>query len=199
MNIWIYCYSAGIITSCTDSPKPTATVAPEQLGWRTMNRPQNLFVTLLAMISRDTNYEQYTMAMVKWNSSDLLTSYWQSGVWALENHLLQSQTDPKNIQTPHTSFCGFRGAETFTTCWTGSRVQVWVPAGYWPFLPKAGSESNGRFWLQINGQLGTVHRHSFGSVPAQTHCISKLAAVAAGSILLALGRSAAIPSLLTLF
>ena len=45
---------------------------------------------------------------------------------------LASVTDLKRIQTPHSLCCDFRGDKTFTTYWSGCRVQVsvqvWAPA-----------------------------------------------------------------------
>ena len=37
---------------------------------------------------------------------------------------LASVTDLKRIQTPHSLCCDFRGDKTFTTSWSGGRVQV---------------------------------------------------------------------------
>ena len=60
---------------------------------------------------------------------------------------LVSVTDFKRIQLPHSLCCGFGGDKSFTTRWSGGRVQfwvqVWAPAGH-P-SPKTVSEGNRRF------------------------------------------------------
>ena len=37
---------------------------------------------------------------------------------------LASVTDLKRFETPHSLCCDFGGYKTFTTCWSGGRVQV---------------------------------------------------------------------------
>ena len=60
-----------------------------------------------------------------------------------------SVTDFKRIETPHNLCCDFGGYKTFTTCWSGCRVQVsaqvWAPAGHLAISPKAVPEGNRRF------------------------------------------------------
>ena len=62
---------------------------------------------------------------------------------------LASVTDLKRIQTPHSLCCDFGGDKTFTTRWSGCRVQVWVqvwaPAAQLAISPKAVPEGNRRF------------------------------------------------------
>ena len=68
---------------------------------------------------------------------------------ALLGSNLASVWDLKRIQTPHSLCCDFRGYKTFTTRWSGGRVQVWVqvwaPAGHLAISPKAFPEGNWRF------------------------------------------------------
>ena len=75
-----------------------------------------------------------------------------------------SVTDLKRIETLHSLCCDFEGYKTFTTCWSGSRVQVWVqvwaPAGHLAISLKAVPEGNWRFRGQ-NQQAS-----SWGSSPA---------------------------------
>ena len=53
---------------------------------------------------------------------------------------LASVTDLKRIETPHSLCCDFGGYKTFTTRWSGGRVQVWVqvraPAGHLAITPE---------------------------------------------------------------
>ena len=62
---------------------------------------------------------------------------------------LASVTDLKRIETPHSLCCDFGGYKTFTTRWSGGRVQVWVqvwaPACHLAISPKAVPEGNQRF------------------------------------------------------
>ena len=62
---------------------------------------------------------------------------------------LVSVTDLKRIETPHSLCCDFGGYKTFTTRWSGGRVQVWVqvwaPACHLAISPKAVPEGNRRF------------------------------------------------------
>ena len=57
---------------------------------------------------------------------------------------LASVTDLKRIETPHSLCCDFRGYKTFTTCWSGYQVQVWVqvwaPAGHLAISQKIASQ-----------------------------------------------------------
>ena len=75
-----------------------------------------------------------------------------------------SATDLKRIETPHSLCYDFGGYKTFTTCWSGCRVQVWVqvwaPAGHLAISPKAVPEGNRRF----RGQ--NQQPSSWGSSPA---------------------------------
>ena len=66
---------------------------------------------------------------------------------------LVSVTYLKRIQTPHSLLCcDFGGFNTFTTRWSGGRVQVWVqvwaPACHLAISPKAIPEGNRRFRRQ---------------------------------------------------
>ena len=88
---------------------------------------------------------------------------------------LASVTDFKRIETPHSLCCDFGGYKTFTTRWSGGRVQVWVqvraPAGH--------------LAISFNGQaLGAAHRLCLRGSDgrAQTQGVSESAAVAAGSL-----------------
>ena len=62
---------------------------------------------------------------------------------------LASVTNLKRIQTPHSLCCDFGGYKTFTTRWSGGRVQVWVqvwaPASHLAISLKAVPEGNQRF------------------------------------------------------
>ena len=62
---------------------------------------------------------------------------------------LASVTDFKRIETPHSLCCDFWGDKTFTTRWSGGRVQVWVqvwaPASHLAISLKAVPEGNWRF------------------------------------------------------
>ena len=77
---------------------------------------------------------------------------------------LASVTDLKRIETPHSLCCDFGGYKTFTTRWSGGRVQVWVqvwaPACHLAISPKAVPEGNRRF----KGQ--NQRPSSWGSSPA---------------------------------
>ena len=71
---------------------------------------------------------------------------------------LSSITDLKRIQTPHSLFWDFGAYKTFTTRWSGGRVQVWVQVQSLPVIwqslqiqirvSKAFPEDNRRFWQQ---------------------------------------------------
>ena len=67
-------------------------------------------------------------------------------------------TDLKRIQTPHTLFWDFGADKTFTTSWSGCRVQVWVHCQVWA-LKSSGKHSRRLFQktiesfdCKINGQ-----------------------------------------------
>ena len=76
----------------------------------------------------------------------------------------------KRNQTPHSLCFDFGGDKTFTTRWSGCRVQVWVqvwaPAGRLAIsqiLSDGCSRGNRRFRGKINGQaLGAALQHSLG-------------------------------------
>ena len=117
-----------------------------------------------------------------------------------------SVTDLKRIETPHSLYCDFRGYKTFTTRWSGCRVQVWVPvwapAGHLAISPKAVLEGNQRFrwqnqrpsyWGRSPALFGLSDRQ------AQTQGISKSAAVAALSNLLTWAKHATTLAILTQF
>ena len=77
---------------------------------------------------------------------------------------LASVTDLKRTETPHSLCCDFGGYKTFTTRWSGGRVQVWVqvwaPACHLAISPKAVPEGNWKF-------RGLNHRpSSWGRFPA---------------------------------
>ena len=110
---------------------------------------------------------------------------------------LESATDLKRTETPHSLCCDFGGYKSFTTRWLGCRVQVWVqvwaPAGILAISPKAVPEGNRRF----RGQ--NQRPSSWGSSPAllarvgrasTTQGVSESAAVAVGSDRLAWGKLA---------
>ena len=70
----------------------------------------------------------------------------QSGGWGL----ISTNSCPlKGIQTPHSLFWDFRADKTFTTRWSGGRVQVWVqvwaPGCLLAISPKAVPEGDRRF------------------------------------------------------
>ena len=77
---------------------------------------------------------------------------------------LVSVTDLKRIETPHSLCCDFGGYKTFTTRWSGGRVQVWVqvwaPACHLAISPKAVPEGNQRFrgqtWKSTAKHLGQL-------------------------------------------
>ena len=79
---------------------------------------------------------------------------------------LASVTDLQRIQTSHSLCCDFMGSNTFTTSWSGNRVQVWVlvwaPASHLAISLKAVLEGNQRFRGQNHWQLSS----SWGSSPA---------------------------------
>ena len=81
---------------------------------------------------------------------------------------LASVTDLKRIQTPHSLCCDFGGYKTFTTRWSGGRVQVWVqvwaPACHLAISPKAVPEGNQRFSWQ--NQQPSSWPESWGSSSA---------------------------------
>ena len=119
---------------------------------------------------------------------------------------LASVTGLTRIQTPHSLCCDFGGYKTFTTRWSGGRVQVWVqvwaPACHLAISPKAVPEGNRRFrgqnqrpssWGRAPAQLGRLDGR------AQTQGVSELEAVAAGSNLLAWGKRATTLAILTQF
>ena len=62
---------------------------------------------------------------------------------------LASVMDLTRIETPHSLCCDFGGYKTFTTRWSGGRVQVWVQvwalACHLAISPKAVPEGNLRF------------------------------------------------------
>ena len=66
--------------------------------------------------------------------------------WRAQTQGIASATDLKRIETPHSLCCDFGGFETFTTRWSGGRVQVWVqvwaPASHLAISPKAVPEGN---------------------------------------------------------
>ena len=68
----------------------------------------------------------------------------------------------------HTDYCGVSGADkTFTTRWSGSRVQVWVqvraPACHLAITPESYSSRQSKVLLQIKGRaLGAALLHSLG-------------------------------------
>ena len=105
---------------------------------------------------------------------------------------LASVTDLKRIEIPHSLCCDFGGYKTFTTRWSGGRVQVWVqvwaPACHLAISPKAVPEDwEGKIYGQALGAaLRLCLRGSDGQ--AQTQCVTKLAAVAAGRDRLAWGN-----------
>ena len=69
--------------------------------------------------------------------------------WRAQTQGIASATDLKRIETPHSLCCDFGGFETFTTRWSGGRVQVWVQvwaaASHLQISPKAVPEGNRRF------------------------------------------------------
>ena len=94
---------------------------------------------------------------------------------------LESVTDLKRIQTPHSLCCDFRGDKTFTTRWSGDRVQVWIqvwapwPACHLAISPKAVPEGNWRF----GGQ--NQRPSSWGSSYAQLALPSRLQSLLAAT------------------
>ena len=75
---------------------------------------------------------------------------------------LASITDLKRIETAHSLCCDFGGYKSFTTRWSGSRVQVWAPAGHLAISPKAVREDN--LNRRFRGQ--NQRPSSWGSPPA---------------------------------
>ena len=79
----------------------------------------------------------------------------QSRAWASETLLRLAQIGISLC-------CGFRGDKTFTTRWSGGRVQVWVqiwaPVGHLAISPNAVPEGNRRFRGQ--NQLSSSWGHS---------------------------------------
>ena len=94
---------------------------------------------------------------------------------------LASVTDLKRIETPRSLCCDFGGYKTFTTCWSGGTVQVWVqvraPAGHLAIFPKAVPEGNRRFREQSTAKLfgplsgsacaGRTGEHKHRAFPSQ--------------------------------
>ena len=91
---------------------------------------------------------------------------------------LASVTNLKEIQTPHRLWCDFG---TFTTRWSGGRVQAWVqvwaPAGHLTISPKAVPEGNRRFrgqnqrpssWGRSSALL--AHNAQVGRASTNTGC-----------------------------
>ena len=87
---------------------------------------------------------------------------------------------PKRIQTPHSLFRDFGAFKTFTTRWSGGRVQVWAqvraPASHLA-ITEGHSRRNRRFWLQNQwpGSWGRAQK-----VQARKQGVSMSAAVDAG-------------------
>ena len=96
---------------------------------------------------------------------------------------LASVTYLKRIQTPHSLCCDFRGYKTFTICWSGGRVQVWVqvwaPACHLAISLKAVPEGNQRYrgqnqqpssWGRSPALLGLVRLASTNTRCFQVCC-----------------------------
>ena len=72
-------------------------------------------------------------------------------------------TDLKRIETPHSLYCDFGGCKTFTTCWSGSTVQVWVqvqaPACHLAISPGKGLPSI-RQWPYVSDFVARFCKNS---------------------------------------
>ena len=72
-------------------------------------------------------------------------------------------TDLKRIETPHSLYCDFGGYKTFTTCWSGSTVQVWVqvqaPACHLAISPGKGLPSI-RQWPYVSDFVARFCKNS---------------------------------------
>ena len=55
---------------------------------------------------------------------------------SLLSSILTFLMDLKRIPIPHSFFRDFRADKTFTACWSGCRLQVWVPACHLTLTPK---------------------------------------------------------------
>ena len=135
----------------------------------------------------------------------------QCWAWALKKVTLlgsnlASVTDLKGIETPHSLCCDLGGYKTFTTRWSGGRVQVWVqvwaPPCHLATSPKAVPEGYQRFlgqnqlpssWGRSPALLARVGRASTNTG------VSKSASVTAGSDQLAWGKYATTLVILTRF
>ena len=76
-------------------------------------------------------------------------------------------TDPKRIQTPHSLFWDFWADKSFTTCWSGCRVQGWVqvqaPACHLAITPEGCSRRQLKvYWFRGQNQWLS----SWGRAPA---------------------------------
>ena len=74
---------------------------------------------------------------------------WRMSV-GMDSHLSSISAFLTNLKTqcPHSIFRDFRADKTFTACWSGCRVQVWVQVQAWQLILKAFPEDNWRFWMQ---------------------------------------------------
>ena len=117
-----------------------------------------------------------------------------------------SVTDLKRIETPNSLCCDFGGDKSFTTRWSGGRVQVWVQV----WAP-AGNVAISRrlFQKKIEGLEGKIDGRAHGAAlrlclrgldaRAQSQGVSESAAVAAGSYRLAWRKHATTLATLTQF
>ena len=117
-----------------------------------------------------SNYDAERHSSVIPSSSALLyaTSPVDEGWYRLGDVLIL--TDLKRIQTPHSLLWGFGGDKTFTTCWSGGRVQVWVqvraPAGP---ISKCHLEITPEGYSRRQSKVLTANQwpSSWGRAPAQ--------------------------------
>ena len=124
---------------------------------------------------------------------------------------LASVTDLKRIETPYSLCCDFGGYKTFTICWSGSRVQVWVQVwalqviwqSPWRLFQKVIEGLEGKSTAKLLGQLCCSACAGWTGKPGKDkHRVFptlKSAAVAAGSDRLFWGKHATTLAILTQF